>query len=1087
MGMVPVDIHLSNRLMVFEPIAHMREKKERKKMSKLSKRVISIIVIATFLISMIPVFPVSAAELYTDVTFFQSESTATWAVDPYYGDVVMLDTVGAATGSDYAVVRMDVDTTITLATIAANLPTFMYNISTADAAGNFLALELFFNSTGGGWAEIGIFPYTTTPTPEWDNTPLIWQEATGHSGATFAIGYGETNNTTPFNNFTGGVSLTSLLAFIDAVEGIDEALSEYELTRVGVQIGWVTVTDMVALIDYIDVDGVTYDLAVVAEGAGFSIDYVTPGDIDYGDVLTVVGSGVTSGSTIEVYWDTAVGSGAQLLNSTTGNPDASFDVEIKIPSDVVGDHYLWVKDVATLTTVSYGPLNMLPKITLSPSSGLVGDEITLKGYGFSAESEITVTFDVGALTTSPATVETDEDGYFTATFDVPDKIYADYTVVATDEESETDSATFTVGASLTLDVEEGPEGTVVEISGTGFNVTQVIDDTAVEWDGTAVPLIGDPVTVPASGEFTVEIVVPSTGEGEHTIMIHDDTGAGTDVTADFEIDGEASITVSPTYGAPGATITLTGANFTQIAGTEILLTLSTTPTATPLGEIVETNADGTFETTFTSPAVTFANYDVLAADALYGVNATDPFKVGMIALIINPTSGGSGTDVGITGVGFAEGDFNMTFGEELFEYPNGVGSDEIIADNFYVPNVDPGTYYVTVVDEDENELTVTFVVTESTTASVDPVVAPNLYNVSISGNNFADKAAGALTFDLYNSTDSWEDINVLQDPSPSAAVTDDDGNFTAYWMVLDEDTLSIGDYTINVTDSEDLLVQLDFSVVAARVEVTPRKTLFDRGDTVSFDISNDFVLGESYIEIYSPDDTLYWITDLFGDGTPPPDVWVLVDDLETIPYYRQTANANPMDLASDAPIGTWTYFFYDNTDEELMNGTFAVGPSTAAQVDALLEDVRTDLSGLAEDMAGMSDDFADDLAALSDGFADDMAGMSNDFADDIALLAGDIAAATDAGQAALNAVEDLAGSMADLGDAMSDMADLTSDTSDAAQSAADAANEAVQAANDAQDKTSGLTTLVYGAIGASLIAALAAIVSLMQISRRIAG
>ena len=36
-----------------------------------------------------------------------------------------------------------------------------------------------------------------------------------------------------------------------------------------------------------------------------------------------------------------------------------------------------------------------------------------------------------------------------------------------------------------------------------------------------------------------------------------------------------------------------------------------------------------------------------------------------------------------------------------------------------------------------------------------------------------------------------------------------------------------------------------------------------------------------------------------------------------------------------------------------------------------------------------------------------------------------------------------------------------------------------------RETTDGLTTLVYGAIGASLIAALAAIVSLMQISRRI--
>jgi len=38
--------------------------------------------------------------------------------------------------------------------------------------------------------------------------------------------------------------------------------------------------------------------------------------------------------------------------------------------------------------------------------------------------------------------------------------------------------------------------------------------------------------------------------------------------------------------------------------------------------------------------------------------------------------------------------------------------------------------------------------------------------------------------------------------------------------------------------------------------------------------------------------------------------------------------------------------------------------------------------------------------------------------------------------------------------------------------------------SDIEDKVDSLTTLVYGAIGASLISALAAIVSLMQISRR---
>jgi hypothetical protein len=41
--------------------------------------------------------------------------------------------------------------------------------------------------------------------------------------------------------------------------------------------------------------------------------------------------------------------------------------------------------------------------------------------------------------------------------------------------------------------------------------------------------------------------------------------------------------------------------------------------------------------------------------------------------------------------------------------------------------------------------------------------------------------------------------------------------------------------------------------------------------------------------------------------------------------------------------------------------------------------------------------------------------------------------------------------------------------------------------SELMEAVTGLTTLVYGAIGASLIAALAAIVALMQVSRRIAG
>ena len=212
-------------------------------------------------------------------------------------------------------------------------------------------------------------------------------------------------------------------------------------------------------------------------------------------------------------------------------------------------------------------------------------------------------------------------------------------------------------------------------------------------------------------------------------------------------------------------------------------------------------------------------------------------------------------------------------------------------------------------------------------------------------------------------------------------------------------------------------------------------------------------------------------------------MWIQPDVLYTIPYYRQTANENPMDLASDAPLGTWTYFFYDIDDEELMNGTFAVGPSTAAMVDALLEEVRTDLSGLSDSVTDLGGDF--------DALSDEIGGVSADvdnLRDNIVSdLADDIAAATAAANAAGDAVDDLEGSLSDLENSVGDIADTANDAVSAANSASDAADAAASAAEDAITAASGLTTLVYGAIGASLIAALAAIVSLMQISRRIAG
>ena len=851
------------------------------------------------------------------------------------------------------------------------------------------------------------------------------------------------------------------------------AYSTYEVISIGLVLGWGNYGNYEGYLDDITVNGVTYPLTInvpLPPTGDFSIDFVSSYVVDYGDTLTVTGSGVTAGSEVKIFWDYASGTYAHLLNTTEGNPDGTFDLEVDVPSDTGGAHYLWATDVSTGETISSAPLTMVPRVKLSPSSGLVGDEVTIKGYGFTAEANFTsLTFGAVEITETPEDVETDEDGYFTYTFDVPDNPYKTYAIRAEDFYGFSASKNFVLGASITLDPEEGPTGIRVEVEGRGFTDDETISFTM---DSTTVHVVDDDVvTVKSDGTFSAEIIIPDMDSAdEYEITATESGNVKGPGYEDFEVDGVPKLVVDPTYGTPGATITVTGSNFTQIAGTEVTVKIGTEILVT-----AEIESDGTFEDTFISPAILFTTYDVVATDE-YGIDADDSFKVGLIALIINPEYGEAGTRVSITGIGFAPGDYNVTFGTKLYEEFGIVSTAEAISDLFYVPNVEPGFYYMTIIDTDDNELTRSFMVTDISTVVLDPAVAPNEYNVSVKGYNFADVKYGDVDFVLYNYT---EDGDLLEWPmevwqngaGTEEAETGVDGNFTGWWLVDPKDDISLGDYTVNVTGPEGLLVQVPFSVVEARVSVAPRKAEFDRGDMIQFDIENDFNPGDSYIEIYDPYDTLYWSTDKFVDAW-----WLQVGGLYTVPYYRQTAAENPMELQSDAPMGAWLYIFYDEDDEQLMNGTFSVGPSTAAQVEEKLTEIWGSLDDLTENIDDITDEIGDDLAALS-GEIDDITADVQDMIDDItADIADDLAQVAEDTEAA---VSDLEGAIGDIAAAQNELASGI----EASLQESEAAREA---AEESKTTSQGLTTLVYGAIGASLIAALAAIVSLMQISKKIA-
>jgi hypothetical protein len=331
-----------------------------------------------------------------------------------------------------------------------------------------------------------------------------------------------------------------------------------------------------------------------------------------------------------------------------------------------------------------------------------------------------------------------------------------------------------------------------------------------------------------------------------------------------------------------------------------------------------------------------------------------------------------------------------------------------------------------------------------------PLVAPSGYNVTIEGWYFS-QAPGEenLDFVLFNDTDEW-DLEVFyggMDVALGIGTDDDDwddGYFLG-WMQTDylgNPELDIGEYTLNVTDGADIWAQYIFNVVTKIEQIEPRKSTFRIGETVSFDVVSTFGQDMSYIDVYTPDGELYWQTDEFAE-----DDWIEVGTELVYPAFNQIADGNLMTLLEDAPIGGWSWIWFDSDDDELDSGTFTVEASAESVLGEQVTDLNNKLTDLADQVSDVSSEF--------DSVRSDIA--------DVRSIA----------QQAVTASQQVA-------EAVQTVAQTANQANTAAENAAEAANAAKDAANS-------LTTLVYGAIGAALVAALAAIVSLMQISRRIAG
>ncbi len=183
--------------------------------------------------------------------------------------------------------------------------------------------------------------------------------------------------------------------------------------------------------------------------------------------------------------------------------------------------------------------------------------------------------------------------------------------------------------SISITPSSGPAGTVIQVTGTGFQpgpVTIKLPDPQPVWTATASQTGTFSTTITLAGGYSGPISL--------TVTAYQNNGAVVATATFSDTSGGRAITISPASGPVSTTVTLTGTNFAPGAVTvDFGNTLVTTATAALVG---------TFTTSFPVPQIGTSEYT-----GTVEVTATDSYGAsGSAAFTITSSSGCSGVVCG---------------------------------------------------------------------------------------------------------------------------------------------------------------------------------------------------------------------------------------------------------------------------------------------------------------------------------------------------------------------------------------------------------------------------------------------------------
>ena len=317
---------------------------------------------------------------------------------------------------------------------------------------------------------------------------------------------------------------------------------------------------------------VDFDGNLAAESKTFTITAsikVTPAQVSPAENLTVELVDWTEGE--QVTHIRFGGANGEVV-AASGNADATGEkATARVPRNARLGNLKVEALVGSTSKASASVVVQAHTLTISPTTAVPGQEITIQGSGFGNGTRIDeLTFGGGAnvyARTNTGTRPTaDTNGNITITVDVPlDVNPGSREIRAIGDNSRLGIAPLTVPKPvLTVSPDVGRRGTPVTLTGSGFTADQSVEIKYAEYDGDDVTdQVITTVSVGSTGNFTANFNVPKfarIGKTQKITVSSPRNSAFEDQTADHRTP-KPVLTLSAETAAAGSRIDISGMNF----------------------------------------------------------------------------------------------------------------------------------------------------------------------------------------------------------------------------------------------------------------------------------------------------------------------------------------------------------------------------------------------------------------------------------------------------------------------------------------------------------------------------------------------